>query len=272
MSYFSKLARENEVNGFNKIYNIWLSYVKNEKAGYFTISNGISTYLPFIKTPAINLYLYYCLRANNEKGDSFASIERIASDLNVSKKTINNWNSTLINLGLIWRTDRPYSSSNTQLLPTSDFIIDNTSEESNTKVINSILVDQLGYNKKIKIAILFLKTSPVKYSTYELYTRDYEATVHNDESIKITRYVGVTISENEKINTEKINFSPKADWTYFDPPKGENTSLNLITTNKDISDKDLLGILKDLESKSKIEKFKKVYPRAPKDFTVPFLT
>lgn len=260
MAYFSKLAKQNDANSFNKIYNTWLNYTKKQKTGYFLVSNGIQSYLPLIKSPAINLYIYYSLHANNNNGDSFVSIERIAHDLNVSPKTINNWNALLMDLGLIVRFERAYTSSKTQLLPTSDFIIDTTSDDSlSLKAVQSLLTEQLGYKEKTHIAIVFLKEKSRITNKYELFTRNYGTTDRKGKDIRIKRSVAL-VTESSEIDEKKALPDIKYEWSYFDQ-KDETLDLALLTTIKNISDNDTLELLKDLMDSTKISEFKKAYPK-----------
>lgn len=102
-------------------YKGWREFRKESRDSFFIIPTELSEYLPVIDTRAINLYLYYCFRANNETGLSWPSVDRAAEDLNVSARSINNWNSELEDLGLILRISEKKSSKTTYLLPISDY-------------------------------------------------------------------------------------------------------------------------------------------------------
>lgn len=260
MTYFKKLNNSNEGSNYSSLYSSWLNYVKTEKTGYFSVSNGITSYLPLIKSPAINLYLYYCYRADNDKGDSFASIERIADDLGVSKKTINNWNSTLLDLGLILRIDKAYKSTTTQLLPVSDFIMD-IANDANIDVtsMQKTLINQLGYKRKTSIAIVLLNSDPQKITYYDLFSRTYTASAKNKEQKQqISRFIALTTS-TELIAKGDSWPKSKDEWSYYDQT---DNKINLVLlTTKNISNNDILEILKDLQDTNRINNFKTVYPK-----------
>lgn len=87
------------------------------------MSEGFKQYLPYISSGALKLYIDYGFRSKNETGDSWPSVKTLASDLGVDERTINNWNSELLNLQLIARGSSSHASQTTYLLPTSDIII-----------------------------------------------------------------------------------------------------------------------------------------------------
>lgn len=261
MTYFAKLEQQHSSTSLNMLYNTWLNYTKNEKTGYFLVSNGIKDYLPLIKSPAINLYIYYCYHANNKKGDSFVSIDTMAKDLNVSPKTINNWNAILSDLGLICRLNRSYTSSKTQLLPTSNFIIDTTQDNSlDYTATSDILTNELGYKRSIRVTIIFLKEKPQKAITYDLFSRDYEIKDKKGKSNSINRLIAL-IYNTSAIKSQDLPDN-KQEWSYCNNPKNTDDLLNitLLTTLTKISNKDTLEILKDLNKPNGIIDFKKFYP------------
>lgn len=102
-------------------YKGWRDFRKESRDSFFIIPTELTKYLPVIDTRAINLYLYYCFRANNETGLSWPSVDRAAEDLKVSARSINNWNAELEQLGLILRINEKKSSKTTYLLPISDY-------------------------------------------------------------------------------------------------------------------------------------------------------
>lgn len=109
-------------------YKNWRTLQKDSSSPFFQLYTKFLDYLPALKTGAVSLYLYYGFHANNEKGDSWHSIDTIAEKLNVTKRSINNWNKDLCDLGLIYRVRGEEKSTKTYLLPLSDYFIDiNTS-------------------------------------------------------------------------------------------------------------------------------------------------
>lgn len=104
-------------------YRNWMNYRKTAKKNFMMIPKEFieSKYIQAINSNAVSLYLYYIYRAKNETGISWPSISRIAEDLNVSEKSINNWNATLENIGLIHR-ESGFLSKTTYLLPISNYL------------------------------------------------------------------------------------------------------------------------------------------------------
>lgn len=264
MTYFLKLEQQHSSTTLNKLYNTWIEFTKNEKTGYFLVSNGIKDYLPLIKSPAINLYIYYCYHANNKNGDSFVSIDTAAKDLGVSPKTINNWNATLSDLGLIRRLGRSYTSSITQLLPTSNFIIDTTQDNGlNFQAASNILTNELGYKRKVCIEIAFLKEKPQKAITYFIFSRNYEIKDKKGKPSNINRLIALisNVKLLDSYLSPDLYLPDNKEWAYY---KQEHTpdslDLKLFTAKTNIPNKDTLEILKDLKDSDSISAFKRKYP------------
>ena len=102
-------------------YKFWREHRKSLNQPFFMVPSEILWYLSSINSRAINLYLYYCYRAGNETGKSWPAVETAAADLNISTKSVNNWNNELEKLGLIARINEGKSSKTTYLLPISDY-------------------------------------------------------------------------------------------------------------------------------------------------------
>lgn len=103
-------------------YAQWRNFNKESLDNFYILPNGIKKYLSYFDGKALNLYLYYCLHSNNETGESWHSTKTCARELGVSERSINNWNLTLEDVGLIKRISTNRSSKSSFLLPISDFI------------------------------------------------------------------------------------------------------------------------------------------------------
>lgn len=252
MAFFKQLEAESESDKLISIYKEWLDFVKTQKSvGYFIVSNDIEEYLPFIKSPAINLYLFYAAHAKNGKGFSFYSIDKLAEKLKVTPKTINNWNATLSDLGLIFRSPNSYHSSRTQLLPTTNFLIDPKKNITSSEMVINTLTNDLGYKVQTKISILSLNGNTSTLKSYQLYKRTYAI----QKKGEINRYVAMLLNE-EKIS-EKIK-KPSSSWMYYSTQDHDN-DLNLITDTNKLTDKDIIELLIDLEDKEQIRKYKEAF-------------
>lgn len=193
----SKNSIQNNVSE-TLIYQSWKEYKKNT-GGYCLISNTLEEYLPFITDGSLNLYLFYLIHADNNTGNSFYSVDSISKKLRVSTKTITNWNSKLSDLGLISR-QKGKKSSNTYLLPTSNFTIFSISENLN------IAIKELNY-KKEKDIILSQKARNGIYLfyKYKILSKIY---TNNKSGETITRYIYI----GKKIETKiRIIDDPKKE-------------------------------------------------------------
>lgn len=104
-------------------YGQWRNYNKGSKNTFHILPSGISNYLPYFSGKAMNLYLFYCLNSNNDTGESWYSTKTCSKKLQVTERSINNWNMTLEDIGLIVRAANNKTSKSTFLLPLSDYVI-----------------------------------------------------------------------------------------------------------------------------------------------------
>lgn len=100
----------------------WREFNKESQKNFAIIPSGILSYLSEFDNKALSLYLYYCLHARNDTGESWHSTNKCASELGVTVRSINNWNNVLEKMGLIFRESNNHSSLSTFLLPLSNYI------------------------------------------------------------------------------------------------------------------------------------------------------
>ncbi|MDH9725200.1 hypothetical protein PZM28_13355 [Staphylococcus aureus] len=100
----------------------WRDFNKESQKNFAIIPSAILSYLSEFDNKALSLYLYYCLHARNDKGESWHSTNKCANELGVTVRSINNWNNVLERMGLIFRESNNHSSLSTFLLPISNYI------------------------------------------------------------------------------------------------------------------------------------------------------
>lgn len=99
-------------------YIQWRAKEYQDNVGFFPIFSNFDKYFKQLSPGAITLYLYFGLKANYKNGTSFYSLNRIASDLGKTPRTITNWIQELVDAKLIYRKqNRLNSVSVTYLLP-----------------------------------------------------------------------------------------------------------------------------------------------------------
>lgn len=102
-------------------YYYWRKSRRENNEPFAMIPSELVTYLSKFKTKALGLYLFYCLKAKNETGESYYSIDRLSEEMKVTPRTINYWNEELEAMGLIARFDATKKSKSTFVLPLSSF-------------------------------------------------------------------------------------------------------------------------------------------------------
>lgn len=237
------------------LFNAWTRYVKKEKAGYFTISNKLEEYLPYIKSPALNLYTFYAIHARNEQGYSYYSNATLSEILQVSPKTITNWNATLQDLGLIYRDKRNNSSWLTYLLPLSDFAI-NISNKNNLGDLKELL-HHLGYKESntVHLYINTVKLATPKSIKYK-YTI-YQKKIKDNKKTLITR--NIFLRDNDK--TDSLQLPNNINEFTWQEKEGKTIIIWTPSKNKKENNtkQNRLSIVKQLDSPKNVELFKKKY-------------
>lgn len=90
---------------------------------FIILNNNLEKFLPYLSTGSIRLYLFYCFKANNATSESWYSVDKIAKELHVTSRSVDNWNAELTTLNLIYRGSANHSSTSTIILPLSNFSI-----------------------------------------------------------------------------------------------------------------------------------------------------
>lgn len=257
------------------VYKLWKDQLKG---GYFTLSNDISDYFPFLRnSDADILYLFYAIKADNDFGTSTYGIDTLSEKLNVTRKTINNWNNILIDAGLISRyKSSKYKSSVTELLPLKDAIIrphkDNVARTLyHLKKLNGYTLNSVVYlNLKCKGKAIIHKYI---IASKRCFKHQVNRSQTNNTSFTLDRYIVVddpnyqptpetTIENNEQLKWLKGD-TGELVWkkTIKVTVKGaELPSISLlIKTDKQNETKNtkILETLKQFDTDRKIRKFEK---------------
>jgi hypothetical protein len=109
---------------------------KNKNFRFTMLDNNFNAFLPYLKDGTVKLYLYYALAAKNESGESWHSADTISKKLDVTDRSIINWNKELEDMGLIYRTSNGKKSKTTFILPLTGF-----TTKMNIEKINQIFTD-----------------------------------------------------------------------------------------------------------------------------------
>lgn len=268
----------------NKNYSLWRQIKSKTKPGFFQLYNEFLEYMPSLKGGAISLYLYYGFYSNNEMGDSWHSIERIAKSLNVTERSINNWNKDLIELGLIYRTNLEMKTTKTHLLPLSDYYIkintnikdylDKYKKEIDGDLVSAYHLfqwrkgDGLDYDSPYNIlCFVFEKVYTAKNIIDDITSKE-------KQYIKRKFVISNDIAENsKKIDRDSNNFTKEDSILGFDSMILENVLKDIINeecniplkgiaikTDSDLKKPDhLLEVLSELRDKETIiDEFNKV--------------
>lgn len=204
---------------------LYSNWINSKQENFARLYNSLKDYLPYISKGPLSVYIVYLIHANNETGSSFPSIDTIANMLDVSDRTINNWNSVLLDLGLIYREKTGSRlSSTTFLLPTSDYIV--------FKKTQNILsaINDLGYREHQKI-IRFIQKDNHSYSNFEykMFYREYS----NNIVRKVFFGEKIGMNKEDKRKIEQLNLE-SAEIRWFE----DNNILYFIFNETIIDTKD----------------------------------
>jgi DNA-binding transcriptional ArsR family regulator len=88
------------------------------KVGFFPVFSDFKSYLPKLSGGAVSLFIYIGLHSNNQTGECYHDLDRIARYFNKSKRTIGSWFKELEEHGLIVRMQlEPNKVSHTFIRP-----------------------------------------------------------------------------------------------------------------------------------------------------------
>jgi hypothetical protein len=73
------------------------------KKGFFPVFHDFNEYLPKISGGAVSLFLYIGLHSNNQTGECYHDLDRIAQHFDRSTRTISTWFKELEEIGLVER-------------------------------------------------------------------------------------------------------------------------------------------------------------------------
>lgn len=221
-----KVGEYSKEGHYENNYKFWRQYRKNANEKFFMVPSEIIKYVSSIKSKAMNLYLYYSYRANNDSGKSWASVERAAEDLCISTKSVNNWNKELESLGLIARINEGKSSKTTYLLPITDYYYfeKNTTPENFIEFSDPVLDGDL-----MSIFHLFQwrKENSEEFTkpynlTCLIFKRSYEPQeANNNNKFMVIKAVIFEEKEFKKIRIDKTakEFPSNQDAYLFESPK-----------------------------------------------------
>lgn len=101
-----------------KEHSMWRDTNFIEKKGFFPVFYEFKEKLPQLSGGAVSLFLYFGLHSNNQTGESFHNIDRIAKFFGKSTRTISKWITELEEAELIERIQLELNgSSHTFLKP-----------------------------------------------------------------------------------------------------------------------------------------------------------
>jgi len=264
------ISEANEASKYKENYFYYKNSQKDHKNPYVILDKELYKYFPFLSNGSVKLYMLYVFQAKNETGESWHSVQSQADLLNVSKRSIDNWNNELIKLDLIARISNNKSSTSTFVLPVSDFSIRNNNG-------SMIIVDNKQDNKidgELKY-IFFLyqwysigseekKEMKIYSETSYIYQKEVN---YHDKSIRkrkiinqaTTGTVNLSISSNEVINDiyiiKNIDFIEGEYKEYFSQKKDVEKFGFVISNKFNLFDKktnlDIVSELSELVATNK---------------------
>lgn len=228
-------------NQFNKelsnshSFEDWREFNKESQKNFAIIPNDIVSYLSEFDNKALSLYLYYCLHARNNTGESWHSTNKCASELGVTVRSINNWNNVLEKMGLIFREPNNQSSTSTFLLPISNYIsvFQNTKLDEYLKKYNEDNLQRKfeGDLKAVINVFQYRKNYDTKEFTepYNVWLLIFEREHHTDsKTFVVNKYV---VLENTEIEGHLNIYSEEIENDLYRNKDNEFNVLNYVRKN-----------------------------------------
>lgn len=88
---------------FKNEHSKWRDEKFFNKSGFFPVFYDFKEYLSNLSGGAVSLFIYIGLHANNQTGECYHDLERIADYFGRSKRTISSWFKELEDAGIIER-------------------------------------------------------------------------------------------------------------------------------------------------------------------------
>ncbi|MDM5292022.1 hypothetical protein QUF81_01875 [Peribacillus simplex] len=133
--------KEETIKGY---HSYWRKTNTNSNAGFVPIFKSFrDKHLATLEPGALRLYLFFAFAADNNYGNSWYSIEKIAEFFDAQTRTVNNWIKVLVDKNLIIREQKGKKSFTTYLVPYSNSIIKHqlkrNFKEDNQEVLDMFL-------------------------------------------------------------------------------------------------------------------------------------
>lgn len=213
----------------------WREFNKESQKNFAIVPNDIVSYLSEFDNKALSLYLYYCLHARNNTGESWHSTNKCASELGVTVRSINNWNKVLEKMGLIFREPNNQSSTSTFLLPISNYIsvFQNTKLDEYLKKYNEDNLQRKfeGDLKAVINVFQYRQNYDTKKFTepYNVWLLIFEREHHTDsKTFVVNKYV---VLENTEIEGHLNIYSEEIENDLYRNKDNEFNVLNYVRKN-----------------------------------------
>lgn len=96
-------TKRNKATHLRKEHSQWRDTNFSNKSGFFPVFQDFKDLLSKLSGGAVSLFLYLGLHSNNQTGECFHSIDKIAKFFNKSPRTISKWIDELKEVKLIER-------------------------------------------------------------------------------------------------------------------------------------------------------------------------
>lgn len=84
-----------------KEHSQWRDEQFANKSGFFPVFYDLKNYLNHLSSGSISLFIYLGLHSNNQTGECYHDLKRIAKYFNKSTRTVSTWFKELEDIGLI---------------------------------------------------------------------------------------------------------------------------------------------------------------------------
>ncbi len=186
----------------------------NKEFRFAKIDSNFANFLPYLNDGAIKLYFYYAAAARNDTGESWHGADRISQKLDVTARSIGNWNRQLEDLGLIFRINNGKKSKSTFVLPLTGFAV-----KMSIQKMGQILteLDLYHANEKSKV-----------FGRFQSITKLY---IKNQAADTITGMLCVHLNRTSSIDGKELN---SVDTYIYDVlPKPDEDTANKLSDHEE---------------------------------------
>lgn len=257
-------AADEKEETIKQYHSYWRKNNSLSSASFVPIFSSFKEkHLATLEPGALRLYLFFAFAADNQYGNSWYSIEKIAEFFDTQTRTVNNWIKVLVDKNLIYREQKGKRSHTTYLIPYSNTIIRHqlkrNIKEDNQSVldlfIKKIADYEFLYGSIIEVLHFFQWKSDKKKNPLKECVQYLFVITKREDGVIIGHHYALKNSYHLGVNELRIEDGNIA--TFISPFKYEEKNIKglVLTHEIKLADSNTGAILELIEDLARVEEW-----------------